>query len=358
MVVLGSTGSIGVNTLFLAKKFGIKIEALSCNKNYELLNEQIAKFNPKFVYIGDESLKDKVNHSRVFCGQDGILQMLKECESLKVVNALVGFAGLKPSILIQKLGKILCLANKESLVVGGKFLDAKKIRAIDSEHFGLKFLLKDNLKIKKMIITASGGAFRDSSLEELKNATPQMALKHPNWKMGAKITIDSATMTNKLFEIMEAFWLYGITNIDGIIEKSSTIHALIDFIDGSTTAHISVTDMKLAIAHAIVENLNEEISPNFNLLNLGKIEFESIDLNKFPIFSLKNEVIKNPNLGVIINAANEVYVKKFLNNECKFLDNKKIVFDSLAKFSDVKIENIEDVFELDFKVREFVFKDI
>ncbi|PSM53204.1 1-deoxy-D-xylulose 5-phosphate reductoisomerase [Campylobacter blaseri] len=353
MVVLGSTGSIGVNSLEIAKRFNLEIEALSCNKNYKLLNEQISKFSPKFVCIGDKFLKDKVNHNKVFIGENGLLDMLKECQSSKVVNALVGFAGLKPSILVQKLGKTLCLANKESLVAGGKFLDSKKIKAIDSEHFGLKFLLKDSLKIKKMIITASGGAFRDTPLGELKNATPQMALKHPNWKMGSKITIDSATMTNKLFEIMEAYWLYGVKNLDAIIEKSSTIHALIDFIDGSTTAHISIADMKLAISHAIIDDLNEEIVSNFDLLNLKKMEFQKIDLEKFPIFSLKDEVVKNPDLGTIINAANEIYVKKFLNNECKFLDNKKIVFESLDKFGSTKITDIDDLFELDFKVKEF-----
>ena len=353
MVVLGSTGSIGVNSLLIANKFNIEVEALSCNKNVDLLNLQIEKFKPKFVCVGDESLVKSVNHKTVFVGENGLLEMLKNCKSKKVINALVGFAGLKPSIKTQNLGKTLCLANKESLVVAGKFLDTKKIIPIDSEHFGLKFLLK-NMKISKMIITASGGAFRDASLKSLKNATPKDALKHPNWNMGAKITIDSATMSNKLFEIMEAYHLYGISKIDAFIERTSTIHALIEFIDGSTTAHISNTDMKLSIANAILERVKVPILKHFDLLSLQNgLKFEKIDLEKYPVFSLKDEVIKNPDLGVIINAANEIYVNKFLNNECKFLDIKKIIFESLDNFASFKPLNLEEIFEIDKKVREF-----
>lgn len=353
MVVLGSTGSIGVNSLLIANKFNIEVEALSCNKNVDLLNLQIAKFKPKFVCIGDESLVKSVNHKTVFVGENGLLKMLENCKSKKIINALVGFAGLKPSIKTQNLGKTLCLANKESLVVAGKFLDTKKIIPIDSEHFGLKFLLK-NMKISKMIITASGGAFRDASLKSLKNATPKDALKHPNWNMGAKITIDSATMSNKLFEIMEAYHLYGISKIDAFIERTSTIHALIEFIDGSTTAHISNTDMKLSIANAILERVEVPILKHFDLLSLQNgLKFEKIDLEKYPVFSLKDEVIKNPDLGVIINAANEIYVSQFLNNECKFLDIKKIIFESLNKFSSFRAKNLDEIFEIDKKVRVF-----
>jgi len=356
MVVLGSSGSIGQNALQIAKKFGIEIEALAVNKNYEILNAQIAEFAPKMVYIGDESLREKVNCKWVFSGADGIEKMLENCESRRVVNALVGFAGLKPSVATQKLGKTLCLANKESLVVAGKFLKTDKIHPIDSEHFGLKFLLKDRPPIKNLVITASGGAFRDLNIQEIATATPQMALKHPNWAMGAKITIDSASMANKLFEVLEAFWLYKTDKIDALIEKSSVIHALVEFIDGSTTAHISKTDMKLAIASAILDEIKEPILGNFNLLEIKNLEFEEINLEKYPIFSLKNDVLKNPNLGVIINAANEIFVKKFLNNECGFLDGKRLIFQSLSHFGEPQISELNDVFEIDKKVREYCQK--
>lgn len=354
MIILGSTGSIGTNSLLLARRFDIDIEALSCNKNIKLLNSQIAEFKPKFVCVGDKNLKNEVmGDVRVFAGENGILDMLSECNSKTVVNSLVGFPGLKPSIKTQKLGKTLCLANKESLVVGGKFLKTNEIKAIDSEHFGLRFLLKNSPKISKLIITASGGAFRDTSVKELKIATPEMALKHPNWDMGAKITIDSATMANKLFEVMEAYWLFGLKSIDAVIERTSTIHALIEFIDGSTTAHISKTDMKLAIAHAIVPNFDSKILDHFDLLNLPSLKFEPINLEKYPIFKLKDKVLKNPDIGVIINAANEIFVSKFLAKECGFLDIEKLVLKSLDKFASENLDSLESVLEVDKKVREF-----
>ena len=216
MVILGSTGSIGKNTLALCEKFNVEVEALSCAKNVALLNEQILKFKPKFVCVGDEKLAKNVKNieaKNIFFGEAGLLEMLEISSSKKVINALVGFAGLAPSLKTQTLGKKLALANKESLVVGGKFLKTREILPIDSEHFGLKFLLENKTTPSKLIITSSGGAFYKKPIKFLKDATPSDALKHPNWDMGAKITIDSATMTNKLFEVMEAYWLYGIKDI-------------------------------------------------------------------------------------------------------------------------------------------------
>lgn len=354
MVILGSTGSIGKNSLKVAKQFDIKIEALACKQNYKLLNEQIRKYKPKFVYIEDENLIKKVEHKRVFSGKNGIISMLNECQSKDVINALVGFAGLKPSLHIQKLKKNLALANKESLVVGGKFLDCKKISAIDSEHFGLKFLLNTPYKAKELIITASGGAFYKTKLKDLKNVSPKMALKHPNWDMGAKITIDSATMANKLFEMIEAFWLYDMKNINALIERSSTIHALVNFKDGSTSAHISKPDMKLAIAHAIFKSkVTKQITPLCNLLELPKIEFKEISLKKYPIFELSKELIKNPDLGVIINASNEICVEAFLKNKIGFLDISKNVFKAVDKFANLRAKDEEELFDIDKKVRKF-----
>lgn len=358
MVVLGSTGSIGKNTLELARKFGIKIEALSCAKNFELLNAQIAEFKPKFVYIKDPNLAKFLHHDKIFSGENGICEMLQKCQSELVVNALVGFSGLVPSIKTQKLGKILALANKESLVVGGKFLDTKKIRAIDSEHFGLKFLLENRAKVAKMIITASGGAFFKTPLKNLASVSPQMALKHPNWDMGAKITIDSATMANKLFEILEAFWLYGCENIEAVIEKTSTIHALIEFADGSTTAHLSGTDMKLAIAHAILPNFKGEILKPLDLLKIPALKFQKINSRKYPIFGLKSEVLKNTDLGVIINAANEIAVFAFLAGKSEFLDISRVIFKAVEKFENFQSQNLDDILKIDKIVREFAKKEL
>lgn len=358
MVILGSTGSIGKNSLLVAKRFDIKIEAISCAKNYELLNSQIQEFKPKFVCIKDKNLKNKINHDHIFCGDDGILQMLKECKSKTVINALVGFSGLMPSIEVQNLGKTLALANKESLVVGGKFLNTDKINAIDSEHFGLKFLLKNKTPVKSLVITASGGAFYKTPIKKLSDTTAQMALKHPNWDMGAKITIDSATMANKLFEVLEAYWLYKTDKIDAFIERTSTVHALVNFIDGSTTAHISKTDMKLAIAHAIMPNLKDEILKNVELCDLTKIEFKKISSKKYPVFSLKDDLLKNPDLGLIINAANEIGVKAFLSGKCGFLDIANTVFKSVEKFYKLKADKISDLQKIDRLVRSYAKKEI
>lgn len=357
MIILGSTGSIGKNALILAKKFRIQTHALACAKNYKLLNEQICEFRPKLVYIKDSNLAKLVNHDAVFSGD--IAKFLKACFSefgaQKLINAIVGFAGLKPSVCAQNLGFELCLANKESLVAGGKFLDREKIFPIDSEHFGLRFLLKNAPKIQNLIITASGGAVKKMPIKALKTLTPQIALNHPNWDMGAKITIDSATMANKLFEILEAFWLYDTKNINALIEQTSRIHAIIEFKDGSSTAHISTPDMKLAIAHAL--GLSEEkIVENLDLTAIRSIKFEKINLKKYPIFSLKNNVLENPDLGAVINAANEVAVGQFLRGQREFTQISAAIFSAVDKFGGVKINDLEDVFETDQKVREFIEK--
>ena len=356
MVILGSTGSIGKNTLSLCEKFGVKAEALSCAKNVNLLNEQILKFKPKFVCVGDEELVKNVKNiesKNVFFGEAGLLQMLENSTSKKVINALVGFAGLAPSLKTQALGKKLALANKESLVVGGKFLKTREILPIDSEHFGLKFLLENKTAPKRLIITASGGAFYKKPIKFLKDATPSDALKHPNWDMGAKITIDSATMTNKLFEVMEAYWLYGIKDIDAVIEPTSAIHAIVEFIDGSSTMHLSRTDMKLAIAHAMLEKVSENIVSHANLLDLKNIKFHKISPKKYPVFSLKDEVLTNPDLGVVINAANEVGVFSFLEKKCSFLDISRLILASAKKFRNLKITTQDEIFETDKEVRNY-----
>lgn len=352
MIILGSTGSIGQNTLFLADKFNIKINALACKQNYKLLNSQICKFKPEFVYIKDANLAKFVEHKSVFSGE--IEPFLKACfekfGKTKLINAFVGFDGLKPSLLSQKFGFELCLANKESLVAGGKFLDCKKIIPIDSEHFGLKFLLKNSPKISQMTITASGGAIY--GLPKDANLSVETILNHPNWQMGKKITTDSATMVNKLFEVLEAYWLYETKNISALIEATSQIHAIIDFEDGSSTAHFSAPDMKLAIAHAL--NLEDQkIIPNIKF-GSKSFKFEPIDLEKYPIFGLKDAVLQNPNLGSVINSANDTAVEMFLNQICKFNDISKIIFKTIDKFGSEKIDSFEDIFELDLKIKDFI----
>lgn len=353
MIILGSTGSIGKNSLFIAKKFNKQVEAISANTNTNLLNEQIKEFNPKYVCIADKSLKHKINHERVFVGEEGILEMLENAKSNLVINALVGFAGLMPSLKTIKLKKKLALANKESLVTAGSFIDKKYLIAIDSEHFGLNYILQDK-KLKQLIITASGGAFRDTLIKDLKCQTYAQALKHPNWSMGEKITIDSATMVNKLFEIIEAKWLFNFDEIDALIERNSLIHALIEYADGSTVAHFANADMKLPISYAILGKVDTNILNHVSLKDIKNLSFEMIDKQRYPIWSIKDEVLKNPKLGVIINAANEMAIKQFALNKINILQIPSLIFKALDKFS-CEIQNcIEDVFLIDKKVREFL----
>ncbi len=355
MILLGSTGSIGVNALSIARDFKLKVTALCANTNVKLLNQQIEEFKPLYVAIGDENLKDKINHDKVFTCKNGIIDMLNIAKDNLVVNALVGFAGLSPTIKSIKLGKHVALANKESLVVAGNLIDTSKITPIDSEHFGLKYLLNDK-KVKNMTITASGGAFRDIPLEKIPHLKLKDALKHPNWSMGTKITIDSATMINKLFELLEAKWLFNAQKYDAIIEPKSLIHAFIDFIDGSTTAHFANADMKLPIAYALLGKIEKQILPHVNLQEISNLEFRQIDPKRYPIWEIKDEVLSNPSLGVIINAANEVAIEKFIKEEINTIGIVNLIQKALKEFSHTLPTTLEEIYEIDLHVREFCLK--
>ena len=349
MVLLGSTGSIGVNTLVIAKKFNIKVEVLVAGKNCELLNEQIKIHQPSVVVISDEKDRSKIKHPNVYAGQENILKVIEDAKSTLVVNALVGFLGLRPTLKAIECGKKVALANKESLVACGAFIDTSKIQPIDSEHFGLWYLMQER-PVSKMIITASGGAFRDWDLDKLHKATLADTQKHPNWNMGQKITIDSATMVNKMFELLEARWLFGEGNYDAIIETKSLIHALIDFKDGSTTAHFAHANMQLPIAYAMDTKMDENILNHVDLLQVGSLEFREIDALRYPIWEIKNDLLANPNRGVVVNAANEVAIEKFINKEIGFMDISKTIIKAYETYT-VEPTNVNDVFEIDAKIR-------
>ena len=352
MILLGSTGSIGVNTLIVAKKFGIDVEVLVCGNNIKLLNEQIKEHNPKIVVIANNEDIQKVNHSCVYSGQEAILKVIQDSSSELVVNALVGFLGLRPTLTSIECGKKVALANKESLVACGAFIDSSKIQPIDSEHFGLWYLMQDR-PVSKMIITASGGAFRDWDINKLQNATLADTQKHPNWSMGQKITIDSATMVNKMFELLEARWLFGEGEYDAIIETQSLIHALIDFKDGSTTAHFAHASMQLPIAYALDQKMNENILNHVDLLKVGSLEFREITTDRYPIWQIKEELLKYPARGAVVNAANEAAIEKFINKEIGFMDISKSIMTAFDKFSNLP-KSVDDIFLIDKEVRNFV----
>ncbi|MBD3789313.1 MAG: 1-deoxy-D-xylulose-5-phosphate reductoisomerase [Campylobacterales bacterium] len=353
MVLLGSTGSIGVNTLVIAEHYHIQIEALVAGNNIDLLNEQIRIHQPKFVAIANEKDRDRVNHSHVFCGTEGILEIIEMSQSRTVVNALVGYVGLAPTIKATSLGKKVALANKESLVVAGEFIDTSLITPIDSEHFGLWYLLNER-PVSKLYITASGGAFREWEISKMASATFADALKHPNWSMGNKITIDSATMMNKLFELLEAKWLFDTPQIDALIEKKSIVHALIEFKDGSTTAHFAGVDMKLPIAFALQGKVEEPILPAVDLLGMGSIEFLPICEKHYPIWQIKNHLLAHPHLGVTVNAANEEAIKAFEKGRCSFFGMSDIVLDAYQKFETITPNNLKEIIMIDKEVRAYV----
>lgn len=353
IVLLGSTGSIGVNTLIIAKRYNIAIEALVAGNNIDLLNAQIKEHQPKIVAIANKADKEKVNHSNVLCGEQGILELIEISNSDTIVNALVGYTGLAPTLKATNLGKRVALANKESLVVAGEFIDMSLITPIDSEHFGLWYLMNER-PVSKLYITASGGAFRDWELEKMKDATFSDALKHPNWSMGNKITIDSATMTNKLFELLEAKWLFNTSNIDAVIEKKSIIHALVEFTDGSTTAHFAGVDMKLPIAFALRGEVEEAILPPTDLLGIGRLEFLPIEAERYPIWNIKEHILNHPHLGVVVNAANEEAIKAFQEEKCSFFGMSEMVLDAYQKFETVKASNINEIIQIDKEIRAYV----
>ncbi|GAA6870564.1 1-deoxy-D-xylulose-5-phosphate reductoisomerase [Helicobacter pylori] len=360
MVVLGSTGSIGKNALKIAKKFKVKIEALSCGKNIALINEQIKVFKPKKVAILDPNDLNALEPlgAKVFVGLEGIDAMIEECVSHLVINAIVGVAGLKASFKSLQTNKKLALANKESLVSAGHLLDISQITPIDSEHFGLWALLQNKaLKPKSLIISASGGAFRDTPLELIPIQNAQNALKHPNWSMGSKITIDSASMVNKLFEILETYWLFGASlKIDALIERSSIVHALVEFEDNSIIAHLASADMQLPISYAInpkLASLSASIKP-LDLYALGAIKFEPISMERYTLWRYKDLLLENPKLGVVLNASNEVAMEKFLNKEIAFGGLIKTISQALESYAKMpfKLSNLDEVLALDREVRE------
>jgi 1-deoxy-D-xylulose-5-phosphate reductoisomerase len=318
LILLGSTGSIGQNALEIARRFDLNIDILVAGNSIELLNKQIEEFSPRAVVIGSKEDVHKVNHPSVSYGEEGILEAIESSPSLFVINALVGFLGLRPTL-----------------------------KAIEW------YLLNDSRPVEKMIITASGGAFRDWDLERLHKATLKDALKHPNWSMGQKITIDSASMVNKTFELLEARWLFGEGQYDAVIETQSIIHALIDFKDGSSTAHFANADMRLPIAYALLGKVEEQILKPVNLVEVGSLEFRAITAERYPIWEIKDDLLKYPKKGAVLNAANEAAIELFIEGKIGFLDISKKIIKAYENFT-AQVESIEEVFALDTEVRAYV----
>ena len=378
IVILGSTGSIGCNALQVIKlhKEKYKVFALTANKNVDLLTQQCLEFEPYYAIALNQDANQKLKQN--LFATDSKTIVLESVESLDwlashedtstVISAIVGAAGLKPTMAAANSGKKILLANKETLVMAGElFVKAVNhskatLIPIDSEHNAILQVLPQNKKlnyklngIRKILLTASGGPFRTFSEEQLLHVTPKEALRHPNWVMGKKITIDSATMMNKGLEIIEAFWLFDIpaSDIEVIIHPQSIIHSLVEYIDGSTLAQLGNPDMRTPIAYALShpERIESGVL-GLDLIKTQKLDFEAPNLNKFPCLGLAYRALDmGQSAPTILNAANEVAVDAFLNESITFNQIAELIEFCMDTIESQSIDSIDTVLEIDKKTR-------
>jgi len=371
IAILGSTGSIGTQALDVIRKNQDRfvVEVLTAENNADLLIEQAVKFKPNTVVIGNEALYDKVNNAlsafsvKVYCGAKSIASVV-EMESIDMVlTALVGYAGLIPTINAIKAGKHIALANKETLVVAGELVTdlARKHRVgilpVDSEHSAIfQCLTGEHINpIEKIILTASGGPFRGKKRAEIEHVTKEQALKHPNWSMGAKITIDSASLMNKGLEVIEAKWLFGLEadEIDVIIHPQSIIHSMVQFKDGSIKAQMGLPDMRIPIQYALTypERIESDFR-RFDFNQFASLTFEAPDTETFPNLALAFKALKKKgNMPCILNAANEIAVEKFLKDEISFPEMSVLIEECMAKVPYIAIPSLDDYIRTDSETR-------
>ncbi len=371
IAILGSTGSIGTQALDVIGKNpeSFEVEVLTCWNNADLLIKQAILFKPNAVVIGDDNLYNYVFNAldnldiKVYSGEKSLVSIVEMDTIDLVLTALVGFSGLKPTLRAIESGKQIALANKETLVIAGDLITktAKEkgvnIFPVDSEHSAIFQCLVGDFenKIEKIILTASGGPFRGKTQEELIYVKAEHALKHPNWEMGAKVTIDSATMMNKGLEVIEAKWLFGLSNnqIDVVVHPQSIIHSMVQFEDGSIKAQMGLPDMRLPIQYALSYpvRLKSDL-PRFNFLDYPSLTFEQPDLKTFNCLSLAYQALeKGGNLPCILNAANEIAVDAFLKDKIGFLEISEVINECMGNISFLENPKIEDYINTDQETR-------
>lgn len=377
LLILGSTGSIGTSTLDLARCFKDQFEivGLSTNTSIDELEKQIVEFNPRAVVVKDKEkakqLRERVAPKcEVLSGNEGLLEITKRDNYDILVTALVGFAGLAPTIEAIKLKKRIALANKETLVVAGELIInlcktyGAELIPVDSEHSAIFQCLvgEDSKHINKIILTASGGPFLSKTKEELAHVTIDEALNHPNWKMGNKITIDSATMMNKGLEVIEAYWLFNLPKekIEVVIHPQSIIHSMVEFTDGSLKAQLSSPNMKLPILYALTYPERLDYSGvQTDLKKMSALTFFEPDFDKFVCLKIAYDSISEGGTApAILNAANEVAVDRFLNGQIKFTQIPDLIQSALDKIPAYKEIDLTKVVEADLRTREFLNKKI
>lgn len=379
IALLGSTGSIGVQTLDIVEawKEEMEVTALTAHRNWELLAEQARHFEPDCVVIADESHYKELSEAladlpiKVYAGSEAVAQVAAATNVDVVVNALVGYAGMLPSLSAVEAGKKLALANKESLVVAGDIIIERALQnrvpilPIDSEHSAIYQCLVGEVSApRRLILTASGGPFRRTPAEELYKVTAAEALKHPNWSMGAKITIDSATLVNKGFEVIEAHWLFGMPaeRIDVVVHPQSVIHSMVEFEDGAIKAQLGTPDMHLPIQYALRAPLREHSEEErFDFFKNSTLTFEQVDNERFPMLSVAYDCLRRGgNSACVMNGANEVAVAAFLRGEIGFMDIPRVITEALERVDFIARPTLDDYIATDGVARrvarELLFK--
>ena len=375
VLILGSTGSIGVNTLNVIRQFPdrFSVAVLTVNTRIDLLEPQIHEFKPPVVVVKDEKLAEELRKRLkikcdVLSGIEGLISAAANLDYDILLGAMVGFAGLAPTLEAIKRGKRIALANKETLVVGGELVTAlckkhnSEIIPVDSEHSAIYQCLvgEDVQSVSKIILTASGGPFLHLTKEDLQNVTVKDALNHPTWKMGNKITIDSASMMNKGLEVIEAHWLFGLPKekIEVVIHPQSIIHSMVEFVDGSIKAQMGLPDMKLPIQYAL--SYPERLESNFKktcLPDIKTLTFYSPDFEKFECLKLAYQVLNAGGTApCVLNAANEIAVDRFLKGKIKFSYIPNLINKTLDKIENHKSPDVETIFECDKLARDLAIQ--
>ncbi|MGN1219303.1 1-deoxy-D-xylulose-5-phosphate reductoisomerase [uncultured Bacteroides sp.] len=365
IAILGSTGSIGTQALQVIEEHPdlYEVYAITANNRVDKLIEQARKFQPEAVVIANEDkyqqLKDALADLpiKVYAGAEALCEIVESGPVNIVLTAMVGYAGLKPTINAIKAGKTIALANKETLVVAGELITelAQQYRTpilpVDSEHSAIFQCLEMNNPISKVILTASGGPFRTFSMEQLATVTKEQALKHPNWSMGAKITIDSASMMNKGFEVIEAKWLFGVKpeQIEVVVHPQSVIHSMVEYMDGAVKAQLGVPDMRLPIQYAFSYPKRESLSgERLDFMKCNTLTFEAPDTKRFRNLAFAYEAMnRGGNMACILNAANEVVVAAFLKDQISFLGMSDVIEKTMNRVSFISNPTYNDYVETD-----------
>ena len=372
ITILGSTGSIGVNALNVINNLDIDVIGLSANTNSKLLIKQAKKFQPESVSVVDEDayliVKDALKNTSidVLCGKNGLLEISSRDDVDLVLNALVGSSGMLPTVYAIRAGADIALSNKESLVMAGKIIERERKKAnvnifpVDSEHSAIWQCLVGESKeeVKRLILTGSGGPFREKKISTFKDIKPEDALKHPNWEMGKKITIDSASMMNKGLEVIEAVWLFEMDSkkVDIVVHPQSIIHSMVEFVDTSVKAQLGLPDMKIPIQYAL--SYPNHIKTNWEPLDLVKIKaltFENVNYKRFPCIKLAYESLsRGGTSSSVLNVANEQAVYRFLKKEIGFMEIPKIIEIAMDSHDWTEDPSIDDILSLEDWTTNFV----